>query len=836
MLKKTIVRYGDLHVSVSPAWPAALEKELTYQHKSLEVEEGGWRRKSKKTTVKLYNLDQSEERGKELSTLPGFASVVKGALAKMDVEHRDERSPRPEPVGAGAAAKLLRPYQMDCLAAALWAGGGVISCVTGWGKCLSPDTPVIFADGTVKTIGEVETGDQLMGDDSTPRTVLERVEGFGPMYRLTPIYGDPVEIADHHILSLVKSGDCERDKYPDGHVVDITVDDYLRQSNVFRHRYKLYKAAVDFPAKSVAVDPYFMGMWIGNGTWSRTEVTTPFQEVADYLETLAGTLGLRRMEYACRPTEDCMRFAIVGSDGRNTLMDAMRGYGLMAEKKKVIPRDYLVNSKEARLQFLAGMLDADGHYDQNGKFDWCSVDKDVARDFTFLARSLGFRATENISRVCGYGKTVTRYRVFLSGDLHKIPTKVRKKRAAVRTGVKDVLRCGFKLERIADGPYVGVRLDGNMRHILGDFTVTHNTHVMGAIIRSYPREELLRARMAPGTVVVTPTKDIAEKNAADLREMLPEREVGLLHSDCQKPSDDITVCVAGSMENLPLGDCGLLIYDEVHTVTWNKALVVLSAPRALRYGLSATPTGRFDNADKVITGVFGPIIYSRTYADAVGDGAVVPLEVLWLDAPEPPGWRVETEDKVRAYRRGVWCNQPFNELVGRVMGRIPANMQALCVVDKISHMDNLIPLIPGCAAVHAETSQKALAEKGFANTPAVTARRRKELYQEIKDGQASRVLSTGIYRAGVSFNALSVLVNAEGLGSEIIAGQLPGRASRVSEGKSKAWIVDFKHKWDEDYRGGYGFLRRDDMCREAVYRRIGFAQREVTEHEFHSAF
>jgi superfamily II DNA or RNA helicase len=357
------------------------------------------------------------------------------------------------------------------------------------------------------------------------------------------------------------------------------------------------------------------------------------------------------------------------------------------------------------------------------------------------------------------------------------------------------------------------------------------THVMAALAATFPRGELLRARMAPLTVVVAPTKDIADKNWADFKEILPGRDIGLTHSSKKVESGDIVVCVAASLDNVPLEECGLLIYDEVHTLTRNKALAALRAGKALRYGFSATPTGRYDNADIVVEGVFGPVVYACDYQTAVGHGAIVPLEVLWLEAPEPAWWCKGEFDKVKAYRRGVWRNQPYNELVARVVGRAPANSQVLCVVDKIAHMDNLLPLMPGAVAVHAETSQKNLSDRGNNNTPAVSFKQRAQIYDDIKHGRTTRVVSTGIYRAGVSFPGLSVLVNAEGMGSEIIAGQLPGRASRTSAGKEKAWIVDFRRSWDLDNRGNPGLLLRDDMAREAVYKKIGFNQKKVREDE-----
>src|SRR4051812_44453905 len=45
------------------------------------------------------------------------------------------------------------------------------------GKCLAKGTPVLLYDGTIKAVEEIRVGDQLMGDDSTPRNVLSLARG-----------------------------------------------------------------------------------------------------------------------------------------------------------------------------------------------------------------------------------------------------------------------------------------------------------------------------------------------------------------------------------------------------------------------------------------------------------------------------------------------------------------------------------------------------------------------------------------------------------------------------------------------------------------------------------
>lgn len=85
-----------------------------------------------------------------------------------------------------------------------------------------------------------------------------------------------------------------------------------------------------------------------------------------------------------------------------------------------------------------------------------------------------------------------------------------------------------------------------------------------------------------------------------------------------------------------------------------------------------------------------------------------------------------------------------------------------------------------------------------------------------------------ILNAKVNFVNLDIVVNASGGGSDIVAKQVPGRASRKVEGKDRAYVVDFLHEWDyyEDERGRRkpGPLMSCDLSRRRSYKDLGFEQ------------
>ena len=69
----------------------------------------------------------------------------------------------------------------------------------------------------------------------------------------------------------------------------------------------------------------------------------------------------------------------------------------------------------------------------------------------------------------------------VSGDASQLPL-IRLK-ATPRAQIKNVLRTGWTAEPIGNGQYFGFTLDGDGRFLLGDFTVTHNTSTLIALVK-----------------------------------------------------------------------------------------------------------------------------------------------------------------------------------------------------------------------------------------------------------------------------------------------------------------------------------------------------------------
>lgn len=339
------------------------------------------------------------------------------------------------------------------------------------GKCLGAGTPVLMFDGSVNAVEDVVVGDQLMGPDSKPRNVLALGNGRGKLHRVHQSRGlDSYVVNDDHILS-VKYG-VHREPF------NISVRDFYArcgQSKGFKKAVKGYSVAIDFPGSPVPLEPYFMGIWLGDGC-SRTQmITTADNEVVEYLSGLAERYGLPLNRYPL-PNNKASNYSIVGCRGRthHPIKRSLSDLGVLQNKH--IPAVYLKNDRATRLQVLAGLVDSDGNCHQGEAYVFTLKSEQLAIGLAALARSLGFRVSKCLRRKAwqfGFGHY---HHIYISGDLREVPVRLPRKKCReprLLRGHHD--ERGISLEPIGEGEYFGFHIDGDGLFLLGDYTVTHNT-------------------------------------------------------------------------------------------------------------------------------------------------------------------------------------------------------------------------------------------------------------------------------------------------------------------------------------------------------------------------
>jgi hypothetical protein len=339
----------------------------------------------------------------------------------------------------------------------------------GHGKSICKGNQVLMYDLTMKKIEDVIIGDLLMGPDSKPRKVLDIGIGKEQAYRITLKNKDSFECNESHKMPFYISN--RWNGYQMGDVYVGTIKEYLALPKwAKKNCWKIQKAQLDFPEQKTFFDPYFLGLWYGDGHLTGLHFTINDEdvEIIDYLYKWSN-----ENDFIVRKDNqkgNCHRYDLTkGTVNNKTYPELEHIRKCVVGGEKRIHKKYLRNSRNIRLELLAGMLDTDGYLTDNC-FEWSTKYIGLRDDFLFLCRSLGF----SVSHRTKYVNDVPYYVVIVSGHTHLIPCKTRKK-ASERQQVKNPLVYGFYVEDIGEQEYYGIVLDGDHLYLQDDLTIHHNT-------------------------------------------------------------------------------------------------------------------------------------------------------------------------------------------------------------------------------------------------------------------------------------------------------------------------------------------------------------------------
>lgn len=365
-----------------------------------------------------------------------------------------------------------------------------IVLITGGRGCETPTQEVIMADLTIKQIKDIRVGDLVMGIDGTPRKVLDVHSGHSLMYRVQQSNGDDYFVNEEHILALRKSKSAATDKgrllkngkyqskhgrYPQyGRDINMPIAEYLSHSKRFRYHFRGFKAgAIPYKAQPVQIEPYMLGLWLGDGTSIFPRITNPDVEVRKWLQDYCKRNGQRYYEKWSKGAAHIGIVADRRKDG-NAFMNALRYYDIVGNKH--IPQEYISNTDTVRLELLAGLIDTDGSFD-GWNYEISQKSECLAKQIKYIADTLGFRTSLHTKKAkIGEKDCRVYYRISISGDISRIPCKVVRKQ--VRQDCychRTFLESSLTITEAGIGDWVGIELDGDKRYIHSDGTVTHNS-------------------------------------------------------------------------------------------------------------------------------------------------------------------------------------------------------------------------------------------------------------------------------------------------------------------------------------------------------------------------
>ncbi|WP_449102801.1 Hint domain-containing homing endonuclease [Pseudomonas extremaustralis] len=344
--------------------------------------------------------------------------------------------------------------------------------------CFAAGTSVMRADGECVTVESVAVGDRLMGPDgASTRNVVELKRGREAMYRFTYADGTSHVFNESHILCLVATN--SKGRRVAGQKITVIVRDWLTWGEDKKRCHAVYRSGVEAFEREhagLAIPPYIMGAWLGDGTSASSQFTTADPEihvaVAEYAESIGCSLRIARNSENSNTLNIARR---IGTHKENPMRAALRGLGVF--RNKHIPDAYLFASKRDRLELLAGLIDTDGSLDNCG-YDFIQKSEAMARQVAWLARSVGCHSTiKEVHKTCGNNGVKGAYwRVTIGRNTDQIPVRIARKKPAPGHRQRGNLHFSIRsCEPLGEGDYFGFVLDGDSRFLGGDFTVLHNT-------------------------------------------------------------------------------------------------------------------------------------------------------------------------------------------------------------------------------------------------------------------------------------------------------------------------------------------------------------------------
>lgn len=379
---------------------------------------------------------------------------------------------------------------------------GVIVSPMGVGKAQPLTSRILTPDG-YKTMGEIEVGDYVIGGDGKKHQVIGTYpQGVRPVYRVDFSNGTTCECdIDHlwnvntyfqrHNKSYVKgSGSKHTKKYhnPDFSFKTVSLRDIiekgLRRKNL-KGEEKEYifnipnTKPVEFNEQKLEFDPYFLGYYIGDGCYQRQNITVGQQDYQEAHVLLTEQIGSEMREFFNKKTK-IWTFGINGELRKKCI----NYLGESKSEDKFIPKEYLYNNVQNRIDLLCGLMDSDGYVDKRGICQFSTKSKQLSEDVYFLVRSLGGNASIKTKNTKYFNKKYNKYIdcglsyvITISFENNITPFKFTRKVERYKPRTKYINQTKIvNVEYVREEETKCILVDSEEHtYITEDFIVTHNT-------------------------------------------------------------------------------------------------------------------------------------------------------------------------------------------------------------------------------------------------------------------------------------------------------------------------------------------------------------------------
>ena len=497
------------------------------------------------------------------------------------------------------------------------------------GKALSLDTKIPTPNGWT-TMGELKVGDEVLSPSGDTVRVLTKTD---PMYnhKCYKIYFDNGEeiVADAEHLWEVNS--CY---WTSGKKI-VTTEDianvYKTKTNNKRgegvcgsYYIETSLPTKNFNNKELSIDPYLLGVWLGDGYSSDSRIVAHKDDFEFYKTKID-------IEYQ-REDGNCYRFKV------SNLKQKLKENNLLNNKH--IPQEYLRSSYEDRLELLRGLMDTDGSLRPNSRsFEFYQKNYELILQVVELLSSLGIKSRVRVKNIkqCLYytiAFTTTEVVFHLPRKVNLInnnrPTRPQDKRIYIQ-----------KIEEVESVPVACISVDSEDKLFLcgNSFIPTHNSTTAVSFLLHYAifNDNVSIAILANKASAAKDLLGRLQTSYENLPKWLQQGIKAFNKTSMELENGSKIVTASTSASSVRGGSYNIIFLDEFAFVPDTVALNFMN---------SVYPTISSGKDSKVIIASTpkGLNLFYKMWDEAVkGENDYVPLEILWNDVPgRDDEWRKKT--------------------------------------------------------------------------------------------------------------------------------------------------------------------------------------------------
>ncbi len=265
------------------------------------------------------------------------------------------------------------------------------------GKDVDVNTPIPTPDGW-STVKDLSVGDVIFGRDGKQCNIIKK----SPIYKDRKAYKFIFDTGEEIVSSYTHEWNINH-SYWRGKEKTLTTQQIVDLYNRYRSKsfYIKLSESLDLPEIDLPIDPYTLGVWLGDGSSWSGEVYGSTDDLIEIMENVV---------YEKLPIRNRENHSIQTIKGMYN-----KTHNLY--RNKHIPSIYLRSSTEQRLQLLRGLMDTDGSVEKSGRCEFYQKEDVLIDQVRELLSSLGVKTNKRCKIIEGVkyytlSFCTSKYRVF----------------------------------------------------------------------------------------------------------------------------------------------------------------------------------------------------------------------------------------------------------------------------------------------------------------------------------------------------------------------------------------------------------------------------------------